>query len=202
MDIAKIRKKLRESSKTEERLTPETTKEGEPSLSTSRQEFSEVYQETVERTDESISTEIEETEEMVELLVFSLCSEEYAFKVSELEEIIRPQQITTIPRTPEYLLGVTSLRGKLIPVVDLKRMLSLTGKDNVTRQKIIILKGNKGPIGVMVDRIAGVVRLPTRSLTESPPHLDESQSRYIQQVAISNSRFISIITAEEIMNIM
>ncbi|MFN3479559.1 MAG: chemotaxis protein CheW, partial [Thermodesulfovibrionales bacterium] len=146
--------------------------------------------------------EIEETEEMVELLVFSLHSEEYAFKISELEEIIRPQQISTLPRTPEYLLGVTSLRGKIIPVVDLKRMLSLTGKDSSTRQKIIILKGDRGPIGVMVDMIAGVVRLPARALTESPPHLDESQSRYIQQVAIFNSRFISIINTEEIMNTM
>lgn len=201
MDIAKIRKKFKESSKTEERLIPETTKERGSSLSTSQQ-ANEVYQGTVERTEESISTEIEVTEEMVELLVFSLYSEEYAFKVSELEEIIRPQQITTIPRTPEYLLGVTSLRGKIIPVVDLKKMLSLAGKDNATRQKIIILKGNKGPIGVKVDTIAGVVRLPARALAESPPHLNETQSRYIQQVAIFNSRFISIITTEEIMNIM
>lgn len=197
MDIAKIRKKLRESSKKEERVCLETTKEVEPSLDTLQG-----YPETVGKADELTPAETEETVEVVELLVFSLYNEEYAFKVSELEEIIRPQQITTIPRTPEYLLGVTSLRGKIIPVVDLKKMLSLTGRDNATRQKIIILKGNKGPIGVTVDMIAGVVRLDEQALTESPPHLNESQLKYIKQVAIFKNRFISIINTEEILNIM
>lgn len=202
MDIAKIRRKLRESSKTEERVTPETTKDADSSLLTSQHDNSEGYKGAEERSKELILREIEKAEEVVELLVFSLFSEEYAFKVSELEEIIRPQQFTTIPRTPEYLLGVTSLRGKIIPVVDLKKMLDLSGKDEAKKEKIIILKGNKGPIGVRVDRIAGVVRLPAQALTESPPHLNESQLKYIDKVAIYNSRFISIINTEEIMNIM
>lgn len=202
MDIAKIRRKLRESSKTEERVTPETTKDADSSLLTSQHDNSEGYKGAEERSKELILREIEKAEEVVELLVFSLFSEEYAFKVSELEEIIRPQQFTTIPRTPEYLLGVTSLRGKIIPIVDLKKMLSLTVKEDATRQKIIILKGDRGPIGVRVDRISGVVRLPAQALTESPPHLNESQLKYIDKVAIYNSRFISIINTEEIMNIM
>lgn len=202
MDIAKIRRKLKESSKTEERVTSETTKECDSSLLASQQTHRESYKGTEEKPDELISIEVEETEEKVELLVFSLFSEDYAFKVSELEEIIRPQQFTPIPRTPEYLLGVTSLRGKIIPVIDLKKMLFLTGKDDIKKQKIIILKGDRGPIGVRVDRIAGVMRLPAQALTESPPHLNESQLKYIEKVAIFNGRFISIINTEEIMNIM
>lgn len=207
MDISKIRKKFKESRKEKEGVPPGLTgdssvlsKEGVQEVAVTDVIIKPITGEDETRIQETL--EDNSTVEIVELLVFSLYNEEYAFKVSELEEIIRPQQITLIPRTPEYLLGVTSLRGKIIPVIDLKKMLLLTGKGESKRQKIIILKGNRGPMGVRVDKISGVVRLPVSELTESPPHLNESQLRYIDQVAILNNRFISIINTEEIMNIM
>jgi purine-binding chemotaxis protein CheW len=194
MDIAKIRKKFKEARAEEPQPEETLARTFEPSP----QELQDV---SIDSTEE-LSTDIEEAEEIIEILVFSLCNEEYAFKVSELQEIIRPQQITYIPRTPEYLMGVTSLRGKILPVIDLKSMLSLTGEVESGRQKIIVVKGVKGPIGVKVDRIEGVMRLPVTGLTESPSHLNESQLRYIDHVAISGNRFISILNTEEISNIM
>lgn len=190
MDIAKIRKKLKESPKIDNDASSKTV------------EDSSVHTQCVEVSGDLISNEAGEAEEIIELLAFGLFNEEYAFRVSELEEIIRPQKITFIPKTPEYLLGVTSLRGKIIPVVDLKRILHLTGSDESTRQKIIIIKGKKGPMGVRVDRVSGVVRLPVSGLTESPSHLNELQLRYIEGVAIFNNRFISIINTEEISDII
>jgi len=194
MDIAKIRKKFKEARAEEPQPEETLARTFEPSP----QELQDV---SIDSTEE-LSTDIEEAEEIIEILVFSLCNEEYAFKVSELQEIIRPQQTTYIPRTPEYLMGVTSLRGKILPVIDLKSMLSLTGEVESGRQKIIVVKGVKGPIGVKVDRIEGVMRLPVTGLTESPSHLNESQLRYIDHVAISGNRFISILNTEEISNIM
>jgi len=194
MDIAKIRKKFKEARAEEPQPEETLARTFEPSP----QELQDV---NIDSTEE-LSTDIEEAEEIIEILVFSLCNEEYAFKVSELQEIIRPQQTTYIPRTPEYLMGVTSLRGKILPVIDLKSMLSLTGEVESGRQKIIVVKGVKGPIGVKVDRIEGVMRLPVTGLTESPSHLNESQLRYIDHVAISGNRFISILNTEEISNIM
>lgn len=189
MDIAKIRKKLKESQPPNSdievvSIVEEIGDSGEAEVPT------------------SLKDSLEAIEEIVELLVFSLSSEEYAFRVSDLEEIIRPQQITFIPKTPEYLLGITSLRGKIIPVVDLKGML-LSSKEAIgdgesKKQKIIILKGDRGQMGVRVDRITGVVRLPLSGLTECPSHLNESQLRFIERVAIFNDRFISIINTEEI----
>ncbi len=211
MDIAKIRKKLKESPEEERKfevaeVPPATIRDSQDSssasISSNANKISSVS--PVEATDlEGVSLtegdgDSDKAEEIVELLAFSLSNEEYAFRVSELEEIIRPQQITYIPKTPEYLLGVTSLRGKIIPVVDLKRMLLLAGSGESKRQKIIILKGNRGPLGVRVDKISGVVRLPVSGLTESPSHLNESQLRFIEKVAIFNDRFISIINTEEI----
>lgn len=200
MDIAKLRKKLKEANQAKEADLSRVAESTIPIVK-NKQRIEEGSP-TVREGDDEIALVEERAEEVVELLVFSLYDEEYAFKVSELEEIIRPQHITPIPRTPDYLIGVTSLRGKIIPIVDLKRRLLLTGTEDSKRQKIIILKGPKGPLGVMVDRISGVVRLPLSGLTDSPPHLDESQLRYIEQVALFNNRFISIINTGEITNIM
>ncbi|RPI36851.1 MAG: hypothetical protein EHM54_04670, partial [Nitrospiraceae bacterium] len=67
----------------------------------------------------------EKTGELVELLTFSLSREEFAFNISEVEEIIRLYTITKVPAMPDYMLGITSLRGKIIPVIVLKTKLNL-----------------------------------------------------------------------------
>ena len=65
---------------------------------------------------------------LVELLTFSLSNEEYAFRVNDVEEVLRIQKITMVPTMPDYVLGITSLRGKIIPVIDLKTRLGLQEK--------------------------------------------------------------------------
>ena len=101
------------------------------------------------------------TDEVIEILTFSLLKEEFAFKISQLAEIVRPQKITIVPQLPKYVLGVTSLRGKVIPVLDLKLKLSLTDKpsEHNAKEKILIIKGLKGPIGATIDKVIGVVRV-------------------------------------------
>ncbi|TAL24810.1 MAG: hypothetical protein EPN94_06560, partial [Nitrospirae bacterium] len=65
------------------------------------------------------------SEEIVELLTFHLSTEEFAFRVYDIEEILRFQRIMPVPKVPDYILGITSLRGKIIPVIDLKKRLSI-----------------------------------------------------------------------------
>ncbi len=135
----------------------------------------------------------------VQLLAFKLAKEEYAFRIDEIEEIVRPQGITIIPNTGPHLLGITSLRGKIIPVIDLKKMLSLrspaTAGDN--KEKILILKGPKGPIGAMVDRVVGVIRPSASRIVETPLHLPDAEMKFIEGVAIVDGRFVSVIRMSE-----
>ncbi len=152
----------------------------------------------------------------LELLTFSLSKEEFAFRVSEIEEIIRFQKITTVPTMPGYVLGITSLRGKIIPVLDLKTRLGIrkntTGADpddagtsvqpaTNTDEKILIVSGPKGLIGATIDRVIGVVRFPREKMLEPPAHLTEAELRFIEGVVIFEKRFISIIRSEDTMNI-
>ena len=200
MDIAKIRKKLKESGQeeavarvTEPEATPHTQEEHEPPAPSPLEE-----PRRGKEAAQTVPAQEENEDALVELLTFTLGSEEFAFRIGEIHEIIRPQKVTMIPKTVSHLQGITSLRGKIIPVVDLKSLLSLNGNSaEETKQKILILKGPKGPIGALVDRVVGVIRTSGSKIVETPPHLPEAQMRFIEGVAIVDGRFISIIRTEE-----
>lgn len=152
---------------------------------------------------------------VAELLTFSLAKEEFAFKVSEVEEIIRFQRITPVPTMPVYVAGITSLRGKIIPVIDLRARLALKddGGEVVSLPKvdadgliegtgkIIVLSGPLGLIGAIIDKILGVVRLPDDVILEPPAHLTEDETKFIEGVVIVEKRFISIIRSADALNI-
>jgi purine-binding chemotaxis protein CheW len=152
------------------------------------------------------------TEEVLELLTFALGNEEFAFRVSEVEEIIRYQKITKVPTMPEFVKGITSLRGKIIPVVDLKSRLALvrSGAEGSSREtaegpldqgKILILSGPKGLIGATIDRILGVVRMPGGSILAAPGHLSEGEREFLEGVVVLEKRFISIIRSEDALSV-
>jgi purine-binding chemotaxis protein CheW len=137
----------------------------------------------------------DKAEEVIEILTFSLLKEEFAFSISHLEEILKYQRITTVPNVPKYILGITSLRGKVIPVIDLKLKLSLTGmsSDDIGKGKILIVRGPKGPAGVAVDKVIGVVRIPRSDILPPPSHLSEGEVKFIDGIAVVDKRFVSII---------
>jgi purine-binding chemotaxis protein CheW len=155
---------------------------------------------TVEK---KIEVEQEKKDEVIEILTFGLLKEEFAFKISQLDEIIRPQTITRVPKVPPYVLGITSLRGKIIPVIDLKVKLSLTeeSSDINSKYKILIIKGPKGPTGVMIDKVIGVIRISKSEILPPPSHLTETELRFVEGIAIVDKHFISIINMEEAVEI-
>lgn len=222
MDIAKIRKKLKEK-KPE---SPENTSENQNNEVTEEKHLKQEERPSEEhapdekiRADEKEETsdrQVEEktveepktkkekfedikTDEIVEILTFRLLKEEFAFKISQLAEIVRPQKITVVPQLPKYVLGVTSLRGKVIPVLDLKLKLSLTDKPSKgnAKEKILIIKGLKGPIGATIDKVLGVVRVGKNEIVPPPSHLTEAELKFIEGIAVVDKHFISIVNMEE-----
>lgn len=205
MDIAKIRKKLKDTESAGETgpgaaPVPESVVAGEEAkpafpVTPGRAETKEAVKET--------GPEDGEDGSLVDLLTFNVGKEEFAFRISEVLEIVRVQNITRIPNAKDFLIGITSLRGKIIPVIDLGKRLFLkrVAEGSDKRQKIMILKGPKGPIGVVIDKIKGVVRPSLSDISETPPHLPEAEMKFIEGVAIIKGRFISIIRIEEAVDI-
>jgi len=151
-----------------------------------------------------VSSEPEkQEEEIVEILTFKLLKEEFAFEISHLNEILRLQRITPVPKMPAYVRGITSLRGKIIPVIDLKKKLSLSENSDFhdTKSKILIIKGTRGPIGAIVDRVIAVLRIARNDILPPPSHLSDIELKFIDGVAVIEKRFISIINMKEAISI-
>jgi len=204
MDIAKIRKKFKEA---EQGVAKPGPGSGEESGKEEKSACGPVAQTTEKQETEIIETATSPPEEaadsVIELLTFTLAGEEFAFRVAHVQEIIRPQRMTRIPKAGAYLLGITSLRGKIIPVIDLGKVLFPGGKpgEEGKKQKVLILKGSKGPVGVLIDSVVGVIRPPMSGIVDTPAHLPEEQMKFIDGVAIVDGRFISILQLEEVVTL-
>ncbi len=219
MDIAENRQegnKLNENSKEQKSASGqnggsvlshseiEETPEGVPAHAEKKQEDIAKF----ERDRESEITELKDIQEEesdlpldeTEILAFKTGNEEYAIRIAELQEIIGYQRITVVPGSPEYLVGVTSLRGKILPVVDLKVRLGLEGEHG-ERKKIVVLLGKKEPLGILVSSVSGVFRFPSNELLPPPSTLTEDEKNFIEGVAKINNKFISVLNVDEIIKV-
>ena len=111
------------------------------------------------------------------LLTFSLGEEEYGVPILKVKEIIGMLEITSVPKTPDFLKGVINLRGKIIPVMDLRLKFGMDEHEYDERTCIIvvelILNGVERQIGVVVDMVSEVVSISTSEI-EPPPEYDSS----------------------------
>lgn len=216
MDIAKIRKKIKEEKASD--LSQKKASSHDASTETAEKNGVSL-QETIPSKPKNDIQKIEKSrseppakpqytkketgkQELVELLTFYLTNEEFAFRLSDIEEILRYQIVTFVPRTPAYVQGITSLRGKIIPVVDLIKRLSIAGESANTdaRRKVLILRGEKGLFGVLVDKIKGVIRVLPSEIKDPPSHLSENEQIFIEGVLLYENKFVSVLKLSEILD--
>ncbi|MDH4128609.1 MAG: chemotaxis protein CheW [Spirochaetota bacterium] len=105
-------------------------------------------------------------------ITFFLDNEEYAVEIHKVKEIISMMHITQVPNTPEYIKGVLNLRGKVIPIIDLRLKFNMQFKKYGDRTSIIIMeidvKGKKSFIGTIVDTVSEVLQVNDEDLAETP----------------------------------
>jgi purine-binding chemotaxis protein CheW len=101
-------------------------------------------------------------------LVFALGGEEYGIAVSRVREIIGPMPVTRVPRVPESVLGVINLRGKVIPVVDLRVRFGLEAIDHGLRTCIVVVQAADAEFGLVVDCVSEVINIADEEIEEPP----------------------------------
>ena len=109
----------------------------------------------------------------IELLSFRLGSEEYAVMVDDVREVLKLRDLTPVPNAPGYILGVTSLRGRMLPVVDLCQRLGLTPGVRDNKSRIIVVNPDEEEVGLIVDRVTGVVRIMPDAVKPAPENVDQ-----------------------------
>lgn len=120
-------------------------------------------------------------------LTFSLAEEEYGIGILKIKEIIGMMPITTVPRTPEFVKGVINLRGKVIPVMDLRLRFGMEEMDYTERTCIVVveIKGTSGTvmIGVVVDSVSEVLNIKGEDVEETPTFGTKMNTDYILGMA-------------------
>jgi purine-binding chemotaxis protein CheW len=121
-------------------------------------------------------------------LTFGLAEGEYGVTVGKVKEIVKVMPITTVPRVPSYLKGVINLRGKVIPVVDLRLKFGLPSREYTERTCIIVvdvvMRGTAVSMGVIVDSVSDVVAVSADEL-EPPPQFSDSDSSSVYVAALA-----------------
>lgn len=134
------------------------------------------------------------------LATFFLAREEYGVDVRLVQEIIRVSEITPVPRAPGFIKGVISLRGRIIPVVDLKRKLNLGEVDVKERAaRIAVVKVRDRLIGLLVDGASQVLRVPLTRIEPAPEEVVEIDANYIRGVAKLAERLIILMDLPKIL---
>ncbi len=140
-----------------------------------------------------------DSKEVLQLVTFRLGNEEYSVDILSVQEIIRHMDLTRVPKAPEFVDGVINLRGKVIPVLDLRKRFGLDacGKTNETR--IIVVEINGKTVGFKVDEVSEVLRLPADTVEDAPEILTGVDSGYIKGVGKMEGRLIILLDVSKIL---
>lgn len=116
-------------------------------------------------------------------LIFSIGKEEYGIEIKYVLEIIGIQVITEVPHVPNYIRGIINLRGKVIPVVDVRLRFEKEFKEYDDRTCIVVIDIKNMYIGIIVDRVSEVVNIKEQQISQPPELNKNSKNKYIQGVA-------------------
>lgn len=136
------------------------------------------------------------------LLTFSLGSEGYGISILKIKEIIGMMDITPVPRTPEFIKGVINLRGKIIPVMDLRAKFGMEEQEYDVRTCIIVaevtMHGTQKLLGVVVDTVSEVVTIASDQIEPPPEYGTNAEHNSILGIGKIKERVIIILDIDEI----
>jgi purine-binding chemotaxis protein CheW len=137
--------------------------------------------------------------ELLQLVSFHVGGEEFGLDILRVQEIIRVQQLTRVPNSPEFMDGVINLRGKVIPVISLRKVFGLDGLAHDKQTRIVVVEVNGTVLGFIVDSVSEVLRIPAETV-EPPPRLGRVQREYVSGVGKLNDRLLILLDLERLMS--
>ena len=215
MNIAEIRKKKKKlKEKTKEEVVIEKEKVEEPYLNTTLPvpQNQETLPKVTLTTDENIGFIDEdafyatinraiEVKEQKEFLCFLLGDEEYAIGIELTREVLKYREITEVPKTSEIILGIVAIRGEMIPVFDIGKLLGLEEKlCDLKGKKLILLNINGESLCILVDRITMIRKIVEDAIEPPPMNLNLTKQEFISGVALIDGKMVRILNIENMLS--
>jgi len=139
-------------------------------------------------------------EEILQFVTFTLNNEEYAVDILSVQEINRITEITRVPNSAEYVEGVVNLRGKVIPIINLRNKFGFEEKPKDDSSRIIIMEINNITNGLIVDAVSEVLRIPSSIIEPAPPMSSEENSQFIRGIAKLDNRLIILLDIDRLIS--
>lgn len=131
--------------------------------------------------------------DLMKFVTFFLNSEEYALPIGEVQEINRVGEITRVPNAPAHVIGVINLRGRIVPVLELKQRLRL-GQTKLTKEsRIVVVEHGQKVLGLMVDRVSQVLNLSPEEIEDAPEEVVQVDQNYLRGVGKRDDRMIILL---------
>ncbi len=151
---------------------------------------------------EALSTRTKVTEG--KFLTFVLNDEVYGIEILKVREIIGLMDITNVPQTPDYMKGVINLRGKVIPVIDLRLKFSMQEEEHTQETCTIVVEEDNTSIGIIVDNVSEVMEIKSEEIEDAPPLGQEIDTNFIMGLGKTKETIVilldiaNVLSAEEI----
>ena len=137
---------------------------------------------------------------LLQLVSFSLGNEEFAVDILKVQEINRMIEITKVPKSPDFVEGVINLRGKVIPIIDLRRRFGLNAQEHDKQTRIIVVDIKGKIIGLVVDSVSEVLRLSSETIEPPPPMVAGVDAQYICGVGKLDNRLLILLDLNKILS--
>lgn len=142
-----------------------------------------------------------ESNQLAQLVSFLLSDEEYGVEVLRVREIIRMPPITKMPNTPHYVEGIINLRGKVIPIISMRKRFGLPEIEYTAHTRIMVMDVNGGLTGFIVDGVSEVIRVRSSEIQPPPPMVSGNlDQEFIMGVFNHADRLLIIMDAEQMFN--
>ena len=132
------------------------------------------------------------------IVAFTLGAEEFGIPIEQVLEIDRFSPVTRVPRVAPFIEGVINLRGQLLPIVDLRTRFGMERSDRTRKTRIVVAECKGHRIGLIVDEVSEVVRVPIDQIEGNPPLLAGAAADCVRSVAKLDDRLILLLELAEV----
>ena len=131
---------------------------------------------------------------------FQIAGQEYAFRIEQIQEIVILDQVTKTPQVPEYVEGVSNLRGSIIPIINLRQLFGLEPKPTDSETRTIVVNIGQRTMGCTVDMVSQVLRIPQDSIQPAPETVTADGAHYISGFAKLEGRLMILLDIDELLD--
>jgi purine-binding chemotaxis protein CheW len=134
-----------------------------------------------------------------QIVVFELGSEHFGVEIAKVESIIKPQSITQLLHVPSFVEGVTNLRGKVLPVIDLRKRFGLLAREADKNSRIIVVKIDQTEVGMIVDGVSEVLTILEGTVEAAPAITSTVNSAFITGIAKLDQRLVILLDLNRVL---